>query len=58
MRLLKESSAADLESVEGRRRWSSRRRSEREAKAIQDKLDRLDEAFLFERSIAANSGSE
>ena len=26
-------------------------RSERDAKAIQDKLNRLDEAFLFERSI-------
>ena len=26
-------------------------KTEREAKAIQDKLDRLDEAFLFERSI-------
>jgi hypothetical protein len=26
-------------------------RAERAAKAIQDKLDRLDEAFLFERSI-------
>jgi len=26
-------------------------RSERAAKAIQDKLNRLDEAFLFERSI-------
>jgi hypothetical protein len=25
--------------------------AERAAKAIQDKLDRLDEAFLFERSI-------
>jgi hypothetical protein len=25
--------------------------AERVAKAIQDKLDRLDEAFLFERSI-------
>jgi hypothetical protein len=26
-------------------------RAERAAKAIQDKLDRLDEAFVFERSI-------
>jgi hypothetical protein len=50
MRLLKESvlqiwtarKAAVREELAG---------AERAAKAIQDKLDRLDEAFLFERSI-------
>jgi hypothetical protein len=30
---------------------TARDRDPRAAKAIQDKLDRLDEAFLFERSI-------
>jgi site-specific DNA recombinase len=50
MRLLKESVL---------RIWKARKtavreeldRAERAAKAIQDKLDRLDEAFLFERSV-------
>ena len=42
MRLLKESVM---------RIWKARKASERAAKTIQDKPDRLDEAFLFERSI-------
>jgi hypothetical protein len=42
--------AADLEDAESSR-GDELANAERAAKSIQDKLDRLDEAFLFERSI-------
>ena len=43
--------AADLEGAEGGGAARRLAIAERAAKAIQEKLDRLDEAFLFERSI-------